>query len=212
MKADLCDNGPVNDLAPLPSLKDARKAFARNHICEAARDLFFRQGYGATTFDQIAKAAGTRRTTLYSHFADKAEILDAIGHDYHVGLCQIVEALPGPVPTRAQIDVWIDALVAYVVRERTPATLLIGLGVGHDTPPVVEKVSTHFQAALAARLPAFARAADPDPAHACVRAFAKIVLRELSLGCLEAARGEEDGRAVLSVVADLFERFVRDHR
>jgi len=197
--------------APAPSLKDARKAFVRTHICEAARDLFFRHGYAATTFDQIAKAAGTRRTTLYSHFADKAEILDAIGRDYYTGLCGIVETLPGPVPSRAQVDAWIDALVAFVVQERTPATLLIGLGVGHDTPPVVEQVSAHFQAALAARLPAFARAAQSGPDNAHVRAFAKIILRELSLGCLEAARDAGDGRAVLDVVADLFTRFVQDH-
>lgn len=201
----------LSDKPPPPSLQDARKAFVRSHICEAARDLFYRQGYTATTFEQIAKAAGTRRTTLYSHFADKAEILEVIGRDYYAGLDRIIETLPGPVPDRAAIDAWIDDLVAFVVRERIPATLLIGLGVGHDTPTVVQKVSHTFQDSLAARLPAFARAARTEPEHACVRAFAKIILRELGLGCLEAARGEGDGRELLRIVADMFERFVRDY-
>ena len=194
---------------PAPSsLQDARKAFARAHIRDAARDLFFEQGYGATTFEQIAKAAGTRRTTLYSHFADKAEILEAIGSDYHEALVRVVEELPGSVPSRAEIDAWIARLVAFVEQERAAATLVIGLGVAHDTPPVVEKVSLRFREALCARLPAFARAfAHDDPP---ARGRVKLILRELSLGCLEAARGEPEGWAVLAVVAELLERFVRE--
>jgi AcrR family transcriptional regulator len=204
---------PQSLARPAPSLRDARKAFVRSHICDAARDLFFRQGYTATTFEQIALAAGTRRTTLYSHFADKAEILDAIGRDYHRRLCVLVDELPGPVPTRAEIDRWIGKLVGFVLKERTPATLLIGLGVAHDAPPAVERVSHSFQEALAARLPAFARAALPGPQHDKVRAMARLILRELSLGCLEAAREDPplaagELPAILEVVADLFERFV----
>ncbi|MDO6414472.1 TetR/AcrR family transcriptional regulator [Sphingomonas sp. BIUV-7] len=201
-----------SDVEPAPpSLQQARKAFARGHICDAARDLFFRHGYAATTFEQIAKAAGTRRTTLYSHFTDKAEILEAIGLDYYAGLGRIIETLPGPVPDRAAIDKWIADLVAFVVSQKTPATLLIGLGVGHDTPSVVQKVSQSFQDALAARFPAFARAEQPGPEHAYVRALSKIILRELGLGCLEAAREDGDGCALLGIVADMFEKFVRDY-
>lgn len=193
---------------PSPSLQQARKAFVRRHICEAARELFYRQGYPATTFEQIAKAAGTQRTTLYSHFADKAEILGAIAEEYHAGLCRIVDDLPGPQPTRPEIDAWIAALVDYVIRERTPAALVIGLGVGPDTPPAVEAVTHNFRDALAARVPAFARAFAGDDPHRS--GWAKVILRELSLGCLEAARDGRDGKAVLAVVADLFDRFVHD--
>lgn len=200
--------------SPSLTLQQARKAFARAHICEAARDLFHRQGYAATTFEQIAQAAGTRRTTLYSHFADKAEILDAIGQDYHARLCALVEELPGPVPSRAAIDAWIARLVDFVVAERTPATLLIGMGMAQDAPPVVDRFSRSFHDALAARIPAFARAARPEAEYAKARAWAKLILRELSLGCLEAARQGDDAQGalppILVVVADLFERFVRD--
>lgn len=200
-----------HDQSKPQSLQEARKKFARNHICDAARDLFYQQGYAATTFEQIAKAAGTRRTTLYSHFSDKAEILEVITSDYYAGLITIIETLPGPVPDRIAIDSWIDDLVSFVVRQRTPATLLIGLGVGHDTPAVVQRVSQTFQDALADRIPAFACAARPGAEYARIRARAKIILRELGLGCLEAARDDEDGRALLAIVADLFEDFVREH-
>ncbi|WP_207205420.1 TetR/AcrR family transcriptional regulator [Microbacterium protaetiae] len=41
----------------------------------AARGLFIAQGYGATTTDAIAKAAGVSRATFYLHFRSKAEIV-----------------------------------------------------------------------------------------------------------------------------------------
>jgi AcrR family transcriptional regulator len=191
------------------SLRDARAAFARRHICDAARTLFCRQGYGATTFEQIAMAAGTRRTTLYSHFADKAGILEAIAEEYHAALAAMVDHLPGPTPTHAEIVAWIAALVGFVESELEAATLLIGLGVGHDTPPVVEELSSQFSTALCRRIPAFDRVLSTAPPDIPGRAQAKVILRELSLGCLEAARGEAEGRAVLEIVAGMFEAFVQ---
>jgi AcrR family transcriptional regulator len=194
-----------------PSLQNARKAFTRTHICNAARELFYRQGYAATTFEHVAKAAGTRRTTLYSHFRDKAEILEAIGDEYHEGLCRLAEDLPGPTPSRSQIDAWIVKLVEYVVRERAPATLLISLGISEDKPTQVEKWSNSFLRALAVRLPAFRRAVEPGAENLLATAWARVVLRELSLGCLEAARTHGTESVILDVIADLFGRFVREN-
>jgi AcrR family transcriptional regulator len=192
------------------SLQDARKAFVRTRVCEAARELFFRQGYAATTLEQIAAAVGARRTTLYSHFRDKAEILEAIAEDYHAGLRGLVDRLPGPVPSRAEIETWIDELVAFVVRERTPATLMIHLGIAHESPPALVEMGERFLAALADRLPAFRRALEPGPEQPRAQAWARLLLRELSLGCLQAAAPSGGDRELLAAVAELLERFVRE--
>jgi AcrR family transcriptional regulator len=191
------------------SLQDARKAFVRARVCEAARELFFQQGYGATTFEQIAQAAGARRTTLYSHFRDKAEILEAIAEDYHTALCAVVDRLPGPTPTRPQIDAWIGEVLDFVVRERTPAALLTHLAIAHDGPPGLEKIGERFFRAIAERLPAFGRALEPGPGQARAETWARLVLRELSLGWLQAAKPNGD-RELLTAAAELFERFVHD--
>lgn len=196
--------------AEKPSLQAARKAFARAHICNAARELFHVQGYGATTFEHIAKAAGTRRTTLYSHFRDKAEILELIADEYQEGLCALVTMLDGPVPPRQQIEAWIAAMVEFVATERTPATLVIGLGVGQDTPDAIQRTSERFPRALAARIPAFAKALDGGSAHGRARAWAKVVLRELSLACLQSARKDADCDDGAAAAADLFGWFVRE--
>ncbi|HEX7781938.1 MAG TPA: TetR/AcrR family transcriptional regulator [Sphingobium sp.] len=195
-----------------PTLQDARKAFTRAHICDAARELFYREGYAATTFEQIAQAAGTRRTTLYSHFRDKAEILEAIGDEYHDGLRSLVEGLRSPEPTRPEIDIWIATLVTYVVQQRAPATLLIGLGIGQDKPTPIQKWSDGFARALGSRLPAFRKAIDPGEVDPKVAAWARVVLRELSLACLDAARDQSSKSAVLEVAADLFENFINSYK
>ena len=192
-----------------PTLQVARKEFARSLITQAARELFFTQGYVATTFDQIAIAAGTRRTTLYSHFRDKAEILEQIAEDYQNGLCELVAMLEGPVPDRAQIEALICALVDFVGRERAPATLVIGLGIGQDTPPAIRRTSERFPIALATRISAFAKANSTDAHNGRARAWAKVVMRELSLACLQAARRDVGSEDALAVATDLFEWFVR---
>lgn len=198
-------------LAEPTSLQDARKAFTRTHICNAARELFFTQGYAATTFDQIAAAAGTRRTTLYSHFRDKAEILEQIATEYQDGLCALTTMLEGPVPSRDQIDAWIEAMVRFVVRERTPASIVIGLFINHAMPEALLPASERLPLALAEKLPAFRNAFACEARNQRTLAWAKAVLRELSLACLQAANEESGSAEALAVAADLFAWFAKEH-
>jgi AcrR family transcriptional regulator len=50
---------------------------ARERLVLAAVDLFTEQGYDATTVAQIAKRAGTTRSTFFRYFPDKREVLAA---------------------------------------------------------------------------------------------------------------------------------------
>lgn len=50
----------------------------RDHIIEAADDLFYRQGYEHTSFSDIADAVRISRGNFYYHFKTKDEILDAV--------------------------------------------------------------------------------------------------------------------------------------
>ena len=50
----------------------------RDHIIEAADRLFYRQGYGHTSFADIADAVRISRGNFYYHFKTKDEILDAV--------------------------------------------------------------------------------------------------------------------------------------
>jgi AcrR family transcriptional regulator len=47
---------------------------AKEKIVEAASDLFFEQGYQATTIDHVIDRSGVSRPTLYTHFKTKEEL------------------------------------------------------------------------------------------------------------------------------------------
>ncbi|NQU58475.1 MAG: TetR/AcrR family transcriptional regulator [Rhodospirillales bacterium] len=50
----------------------------RDHIVEAADQLFYWQGYGHTSFSDIADAVHISRGNFYYHFKSKDKILDAV--------------------------------------------------------------------------------------------------------------------------------------
>lgn len=50
----------------------------KDHIIDAADQLFYEQGFEHTSFSQIANAVGISRGNFYYHFKSKDEILDAV--------------------------------------------------------------------------------------------------------------------------------------
>lgn len=50
-------------------------ALHRSEILRAAESLFLKQGYDATTIDEISAASGYSRRTVYAYFADKKDLL-----------------------------------------------------------------------------------------------------------------------------------------
>jgi TetR/AcrR family transcriptional repressor of nem operon len=55
-----------------------RDQTTRDHIIEAADQLFYRQGYEHTSFSDIADVVRISRGNFYYHFKTKDEILDAV--------------------------------------------------------------------------------------------------------------------------------------
>ena len=54
------------------------KSNTREELLEVALDLFAVNGYEATSISQLADAVGIRKASLYSHFANKQDILDTV--------------------------------------------------------------------------------------------------------------------------------------
>lgn len=50
-------------------------------LVAVGREIFFAQGYGATTMDAVATAARTSKSTLYTRFPSKEALFRAIVHD-----------------------------------------------------------------------------------------------------------------------------------
>jgi AcrR family transcriptional regulator len=56
-------------------MKEKLIEIKRNLIIEDARRLFFKKGYENTTIDDVARAVGISKSTLYAYFLSKEEIL-----------------------------------------------------------------------------------------------------------------------------------------
>lgn len=67
-----------------PSLEEAAKLADR--ILAAATELFLAEGYGATSIEQVARAAGVSKRTFYARFPDKAALFAAVLHRIVEGL------------------------------------------------------------------------------------------------------------------------------
>jgi len=84
----------------------AQKAEAtRAVLIAAARELFARDGYGATGTEAILARAGMTRGALYHHFADKQALFAAV--------CEVLHA-EGEAAIEAQADAAPDAFQALV--------------------------------------------------------------------------------------------------
>ena len=91
--------------APAPEGRRQKRARqTRRRILAAAAELFTRQGYAATTIQQIAEQADVAWQTVYSVFGTKAAILSAV---FDVAVAGDDE--PVPVPQRPFVQAIKDA-------------------------------------------------------------------------------------------------------
>jgi AcrR family transcriptional regulator len=77
-KAAVGKAGVVPRRGGRPSKADAEQL--PNRIVEAATELFFSVGYGATTIEAVAQRARISKRTFYHRFDDKAALFTAVVH------------------------------------------------------------------------------------------------------------------------------------
>ncbi|HYT76088.1 MAG TPA: helix-turn-helix domain-containing protein, partial [Vicinamibacterales bacterium] len=80
-------------------LRDAQAKATRLRVIQSASRLFIERGYGATSIDEIAEAAGVGRATVFTAVGGKALLLRAA---YDVALVGDDEPIPLPQRSWAQ--------------------------------------------------------------------------------------------------------------
>jgi AcrR family transcriptional regulator len=76
------------------SRRDEYKALTRAAVLDAAAEQFIQRGFVATTIEDVAAAARVSKGTVYYHFADKADLFEAVFRDRQARLVQaVVDAL-----------------------------------------------------------------------------------------------------------------------
>jgi AcrR family transcriptional regulator len=194
---------------PIAKPANPRRVATRARICEAANGLFFERGFAAVTMEQVAAAADIQRSTLYLHFREKDDILAAIADDFTAKLRPVIGRLPGPVPTREEIVVWVDEFAIFVGQERAATELLVTLS---HLPKAPEAALAFGQALLAMMDERLAAIRDAlEPGNDIKRAWMIAVMDTLGWALCNHARNGVDAmsQARLAVAAEGLHRFVR---
>jgi TetR/AcrR family transcriptional regulator, repressor for uid operon len=126
----------------MPKIKPETSAARRDEILQAAETCFARQGFHQTTIQDVIKESGLSAGCIYSYFASKEDLIQAIGEYRHArdgallvvedgdtdpleGLRVIARAFLGDLqkeqglrPRRVALQLWAEALRDEVVREQ----------------------------------------------------------------------------------------------
>jgi AcrR family transcriptional regulator len=100
-----------------PTLREEQKRFTRNRLIEAAFEILSEYGYAASTVDQIVAAAGASRATFYLHFKSKTDIVQQMTRESQGTTFELYEQVPTYNSPRADLAVWLDALVTRIERD-----------------------------------------------------------------------------------------------
>jgi TetR/AcrR family transcriptional repressor of nem operon len=157
------------------------KQFNRDEVVERAMMLFWRQGYGATSIQNLEKATKLKRGSLYNAFGDKQTLFIAALRHYEITIShERIKQLANPDPYLA-IEGFLTVLVDQMNEPRRPRgclhtnTSLEFPGAPEAVLRVVAQKTKGIEAALHAVL-LKAQKNDLLDANANVRALARFYL------------------------------------
>jgi AcrR family transcriptional regulator len=133
----------------------------RETILEAAEELFARQGFDATSMQQIAVAAGVARATPSYFFGSKAALYDAVlaravGRAQSA-IARAYEAQDGSGAPEDAVDAYVDAVLSFFGSDQVFVCLIQRESLG-DGSRVSEFFGRFVDDAVAALAPAAAEA------------------------------------------------------
>jgi AcrR family transcriptional regulator len=127
---------------------DSQPDSTRSVILEAARGRFVRFGPRKTTMDEVARAAGCSRTTLYSHFRNMEDLYGSLlEQDAEAFILDASAAVEGAAGAGAKIRAMIDVTRATYAKNHVLRMALTG-----DTEMSLEGVAHVYTRSQEARI------------------------------------------------------------
>jgi AcrR family transcriptional regulator len=83
--------------------RSARREVRHKELVEAAVSVFAAKGVGATSVDDIVRAAGVAKGTFYLYFATKDDLVNAVATSMVEGVADRIEALAAD-PARSPVE------------------------------------------------------------------------------------------------------------
>jgi TetR/AcrR family transcriptional regulator, transcriptional repressor for nem operon len=97
-------------MSAMPSTDRGRAT--RERILDAASELFYRQGVGATGLDEVIAASATGKGQLYHYFADKRALVHAVVDRQVATVLDAQQARLDQLSAPADLRAWAAELVA----------------------------------------------------------------------------------------------------
>ncbi|WLQ13140.1 TetR/AcrR family transcriptional regulator [Hahella aquimaris] len=99
------------------------RASKRDFIVETATGIFLEQGFKGTSIDMVVNACKVSKPTVYNHFPDKSQLIDAVIDDWLRAQKPVMRSCGG------ELDLW-RALTENWWREETIAMYRLVIGEG----------------------------------------------------------------------------------
>lgn len=178
-------------------LRERKRVETHARIQSEAMRLFLERGFETTTLDDIAKAAGVSRRSLFHYFGSKEEIVFAAKADFPDIIVEAINRRPADEPL---LDIVENALTDMAVRYQSPQARDLARLI-HDTPSLsagdqakYEKIERVLAKALADRKSL------PETDVAC-RVTASTAIGILKLATEAWLAGEDSGPEVFGKAA-----------
>jgi len=123
------------------------KIIEKYELVDIAADLFRMKGYSATSIDDIAKACGLSKGSLYHHFSGKEELalaaLDQVHQHYRDNIFSIIQK--GESPTIKELRAFNNAVENFFSRHPHGCLLAnLSLEIGGAFEPFKGKITQFF--------------------------------------------------------------------
>jgi len=142
---------------PIPHLPpDANRLRTMNAFIDAAITVFGRDGFRSARMEDVADLAGRSRTTLYTYFRGRTDLVLAIRHRLHpetnalfVRVAELVD------PTHEQVRQWVDDFADVFDRRRVEWAISME---ALSEPALHESLQAEMQAAITVLVEAIGQA------------------------------------------------------
>ena len=184
---------PSQPSGPPPSLRAEQVAQTRAALVAAGRQLFGRQGFAATSVDDLAREARVTTGALYHHFPNKTKLFEAVFEQAHTELMEASVQAAAGAPDEVELlsrgfEAFLDSAQQPELRQIVIVDAPAVLGLARFTELDEQYAYTEIMYALQSAVDA-GRLAVEDP-----ETLTRLLLGALTRGAMLVANSDDPAR------------------
>jgi AcrR family transcriptional regulator len=200
-------------VAKKPSLRTVQRDLTRRMIREAARQVFSSQPFEQVALEEIARAAGVGRTTIYLHYSSKnALLLDLLEEEVREQTTLFEQLAQTRVLDRSALRQWVREFGRNIRRSKPLFRMYsFTMSLSEDIGTLIEDRREENIRTLSRRFPGLVARADASPEQFRAAAASRALLAHIETygNFIAGDPTIEEADAATEVLVDDFLRFLR---